>query len=70
MEWYVKRSFTNSKCSELYVAGNSNYAAITAVFAANLVLLAYIVTSLQEDRDSMQSAEQKNLQFAESRKDR
>jgi VMA21-like domain. len=29
--------------------GNATYAAITAVVAANLVLVAYIVTSLLED---------------------
>jgi len=46
--------------SEKYVwNGNSNYAAITAIFAANAVLIAYIITSLQEDRESMESAEQK-----------
>jgi len=56
--------------SEKYVwNGNSNYAAITAIFAANAVLIAYIITSLQEDRESMESAEQKKKQFEESRKD-
>lgn len=48
--------------------GNSNYAAITAIFAANAVLFAYIITSLWEDRTSMQMAEQKKLQPSESRK--
>ncbi|KAF8897424.1 hypothetical protein BD779DRAFT_1490739 [Infundibulicybe gibba] len=30
--------------------GNATYAAITAVFAANIVLVAYIVVSLLEDK--------------------
>jgi hypothetical protein len=56
--------------TEKYVwNGNSNYAAITAIFAANAVLVAYIITSLLDDRESMQSVERKKLQFAESRKD-
>jgi len=56
--------------TEKYVwNGNSNYAAITAIFAANVVLVAYIISSLWEDRSSMQAAEQKKLQFNESRKD-
>lgn len=72
MEWYVIES-----CIPLKVVlgsgnshiGNSNYAAITAIFAANAILVAYIITSLWEDRSSMQAAEQKKLQFSESRKD-
>ncbi|TFK55791.1 hypothetical protein OE88DRAFT_1652262 [Heliocybe sulcata] len=37
--------------SEKYVwNGNSNYAAITAVFAANIVLVTYIILSILEDR--------------------
>jgi len=31
------------------ISGNATYAAITAVIAANLVLVAYIITSLLED---------------------
>ncbi|KII95237.1 hypothetical protein PLICRDRAFT_97498, partial [Plicaturopsis crispa FD-325 SS-3] len=39
--------------SEKYVFdGNSTYAAIAAVFSANIVLAAYIVASLLEDRPS------------------
>ena len=57
-------------CSELaWLAGNSNYAAITAVFAANVVLFAYIIVSLLDDRESTQSAEEKKLQFSNRRKD-
>ncbi|EPQ59310.1 hypothetical protein GLOTRDRAFT_136211 [Gloeophyllum trabeum ATCC 11539] len=37
--------------SERYVwNGNSNYAAITAVFAANVVLVTYIILSILEDK--------------------
>lgn len=49
-------------------AGNNNYAAITAVFAANIVLVAYIVTSILEDRKSLEEAEGKKL--AEAKKHR
>ncbi|KAF9452437.1 hypothetical protein P691DRAFT_697032 [Macrolepiota fuliginosa MF-IS2] len=45
--------------------GNSTFAAITAVVAANIVLVAYIITSLLEDkRDATTKAE------AESKKNR
>jgi hypothetical protein len=70
MEWYVKTPPIDRICFKLvWLAGNSNYAAITAIFAANAVLVAYIITSLLDDRESMQSVERKKLQFAESRKD-
>ena len=45
--------------------GNSTFAAITAIVAANLVLVAYIITSLRDDR-----AEREAGKPAESRKDR
>ncbi|KAI9507724.1 hypothetical protein F5148DRAFT_83009 [Russula earlei] len=52
--------------SEKYIwNGNSTFAAITAVVAANAVLVAYIVTSLRDDR-----AEQEAGKPLESRKDR
>ncbi|KIM90678.1 hypothetical protein PILCRDRAFT_811134 [Piloderma croceum F 1598] len=55
--------------TEKYVwDGNSSYAAITAVFAANVVLFAYIIVSLLDDREMMQSAEEKKLQFSNRRK--
>jgi len=41
--------------------GNNNYAAITAVCAANLVLVAYIVTSILEDRQSLEETGEKEL---------
>ena len=34
----------------IYVLGNSTYAAITAVAAANIVLVVYIIFSMMEDR--------------------
>ncbi|KAH7887843.1 hypothetical protein F5I97DRAFT_1926256 [Phlebopus sp. FC_14] len=49
-------------------AGNSNYAAITAICAANLVLAVYIVMSVIEDRQSLKETEEKKL--LESKKDR
>ncbi|KAF7983883.1 hypothetical protein HWV62_18232 [Athelia sp. TMB] len=32
--------------------GNANYAAITAIVSANIVLFAYILTSILEDKES------------------
>ncbi|KAG1793373.1 uncharacterized protein BJ212DRAFT_487276 [Suillus subaureus] len=55
--------------SEKYVwSGNSNYAAITAICAANIVLIAYIVVSLMEDKQSFKEAEEKKL--SETKKER
>jgi len=52
--------------SEKYVwNGNSTFAAITAVVAANVVLVAYIVSSLRDDQ-----AEREAAKPLESRKDR
>jgi len=52
--------------SEKYIwGGNSTFAAITAIVAANLVLVAYIITSLRDDQ-----AEREAGKPAESRKDR
>ena len=47
------------------IPGNSTFAAITAVVAANVVLVAYIVTSLRDDQ-----AEREAGKPLESRKDR
>jgi len=47
--------------------GNATYAAITAVFAANAVLVAYIVSSVLEDRETLNTSERNKL--AESRKE-
>ncbi|KAF8975563.1 hypothetical protein BDQ17DRAFT_1385428, partial [Cyathus striatus] len=42
---------TSYYASQKYIwNGNSTFAAITAVVAANIVLVAYIITSLLEDR--------------------
>ncbi|KAI9466821.1 hypothetical protein BJY52DRAFT_1110480, partial [Lactarius psammicola] len=52
--------------SEKYIwDGNSTFAAITAIVAANIVLIAYIVSSLRDDQ-----AEREVGGPAESRKDR
>ena len=45
--------------------GNSTFAAITAVVAANVVLVAYIVSSVRDDQ-----VERKATKPLESRKDR
>ena len=47
------------------IPGNSTFAAITAVVAANVVLVAYIVTSLRDDKTEREVAKP-----LESRKDR
>ncbi|KAG1732948.1 hypothetical protein EDB19DRAFT_1732166 [Suillus lakei] len=55
--------------TEKYVwSGNSNYAAITAICAANIVLIAYIVVSVMEDNQSFKEAEKKKL--SETKKER
>ncbi|KAF9075947.1 hypothetical protein BDP27DRAFT_1314782 [Rhodocollybia butyracea] len=48
--------------------GNSTFAAITAVFAANLVLVIYIVLSILDDRQTQQSSPR--LSPPESKKER
>jgi hypothetical protein len=67
MEWCVFRS-TIHPCGFVLTScfpGNSTFAAITAVVAANVVLVAYIVSSLRDDQ-----AERKAAKPSESRKDR
>ncbi|KAH7916350.1 hypothetical protein BJ138DRAFT_1140140 [Hygrophoropsis aurantiaca] len=55
--------------SEKYIwAGNANYAAITAVCAANIVLFGYIALSVMEDSQSFKESEGKKL--SESKKER
>ncbi|RPD67056.1 hypothetical protein L226DRAFT_565811 [Lentinus tigrinus ALCF2SS1-7] len=49
-------------------AGNTIYAAITAIISANLVLVAYIIESVREE--SRLRAREKQQQPAESKKDR
>jgi len=57
---------TSYFASEKYIwNGNSTFAAITAVVAANIVLVAYIATSLRDDK-----AEREAGKPLESRKDR
>ncbi|KAL4075953.1 hypothetical protein J3A83DRAFT_4224050 [Scleroderma citrinum] len=48
--------------------GNSIYAAVTAICVANVVLVAYIVVSVLEDKQSLKQVEEKRL--SESKKDR
>ncbi|KAG2105154.1 hypothetical protein BD769DRAFT_1455193 [Suillus cothurnatus] len=55
--------------TEKYIwSGNSNYAAITAICAANIVLVAYIVVSVVEDKQSFKEVEEKKL--SETKKER
>lgn len=57
---------TSYFASEKYIwDGNSTFAAITAIVAANIVLVTYIISSLREDQ-----AEREAGKPAESRKDR
>lgn len=54
---------TSYFASEKYIwNGNSTFAAITAVVAANVVLVAYIISSVRDDREAAKPLE--------SRKDR
>lgn len=59
-QWYIR--------TDIFPKGNSIYAAITAICAANLVLVAYIILSVMEDRQSFKEAEEKKL--PESKKQR
>ncbi|KAI0269175.1 hypothetical protein BC834DRAFT_967825 [Gloeopeniophorella convolvens] len=57
---------TSYFASEKYVwNGNSTFAAITAIVAANVVLVAYIISSVRDDK-----AEREATKPSESRKDR
>ncbi|KAG8996200.1 hypothetical protein FRB90_012788 [Tulasnella sp. 427] len=47
--------------------GNGTYAAITSIFAANIVLVTYIITAVREDA---QSQKPKGKPEEESKKDR
>ena len=48
---FLPPHYTSNGC-----IGNSTYAAITAIVAANAVLVAYIVMSLREERKLAQDA--------------
>lgn len=66
MGWYVHFYIVFTRLVNVFCrSGNSTYAAITAIVAANLVLVAYIITSLRDDQ-----AEREAGKPAESRKDR
>lgn len=67
MEWCVLADLKSALVALLTscILGNSTFAAITAVVAANVVLVAYIVSSLRDDQ-----AEREAAKPLESRKDR
>jgi len=48
--WWVELLFVLEVGLTLLVVGNATYAAITAVFSAHLVLVAYISMSIMEDK--------------------
>ncbi|KAF8826644.1 hypothetical protein HHX47_DHR5000333 [Lentinula edodes] len=50
--------------------GNSTFAAITAIVAANIVLIAYIILSILEDKQSSQSPTRISAQALETKKER
>lgn len=50
-------------------AGNSTYAAITAIVAANVVLVAYIISSVREENAAITNSSASKTEF-ESRKTR
>jgi len=52
----VSRCFLNYVRSSDAIIGNSTYSAITAIIAANVVLVAYIILSLLEDRENQKSS--------------
>ncbi|KAG8923235.1 hypothetical protein FRC02_011277 [Tulasnella sp. 418] len=57
--------------SEKYIwNGNSTYAAITAIVAANAVLLTYIIRSIIEDKRDQEAAQLSKKAGTESKKDR
>lgn len=72
MEWYAEDPLYKimNPISAPFFSGNSNYAAITAIVMANVVLVAYIITSILEDRESVQASEQAKKTLTESKKDR
>lgn len=49
--------------------GNSTFAAITAIVAANVVLILYIISSILEDNSSKQSPSRISLNARESKKE-
>lgn len=50
--------------------GNSTFAAITAIVAANVVLILYIISSILEDNSSKPSPSRISLNAPESKKER
>lgn len=68
--WCVEYPLYFLSCHWPSSPGNSNYAAITAIVAANIVLIAYIITSIMEDQESQDAAAKGKLQPSESKKAR
>jgi hypothetical protein len=66
--WYVYYRMQSRVRTDIFFKGNANYAAITAICAANIVLIAYIVVSVMEDKQSFKDAEEKKL--SETKKER
>ena len=58
MEWYVCH-FSDWLALTQCIAGNATYAAITAIVAANGVLVAYIIMSVMEDSQSQTPTKEK-----------
>ncbi|KAG9017024.1 hypothetical protein FRB95_000007 [Tulasnella sp. JGI-2019a] len=58
--------------SQKYIwEGNGTYAAITSIFAANIVLVAYIISSIMDDsKDQQKAVVAAKKNGTESRKDR
>ena len=65
----ASRAVSSTLSSPTCIPGNSTFAAITAVVAANVVLVAYIVSSLRDDKAEREAARPKESR-KESRKDR
>jgi hypothetical protein len=60
LEYVWKGTYRRYLATQMLTAciGNSTFAAITAIVAANLVLVAYIITAVREDRTNATSGSQ------------
>ena len=57
-------------CTDILVLGNSTFAAITAIVAANAVLIAYIILSILEDKQTQRTPTRTSSTPLESKKER